>query len=156
MGALLGEPGGRAPLLGALKVMKGKLWGWVSLFMGAQFGNLEGAYLPGTLRYVWKGPWRCGLSLSLPLSLWELCEGNLEGELPCWGPWRICRKGSGDEHLFPYRLRLGNLEEGSSKGALREGWKGALGMGLLSLTRLLGGGLGGGAASLRTLEDMLR
>jgi hypothetical protein len=19
------------------------------------------------------------------LSLWELCEGNLEGELPCWG-----------------------------------------------------------------------
>jgi hypothetical protein len=21
------------------------------------------------------------------LSLWELCEGNLEGGLPCWGPW---------------------------------------------------------------------
>jgi hypothetical protein len=20
------------------------------------------------------------------LSLWELCEGNPEGELPCWGP----------------------------------------------------------------------
>ena len=20
------------------------------------------------------------------LCLWELCEGNLEGELPCWGP----------------------------------------------------------------------
>jgi hypothetical protein len=20
------------------------------------------------------------------LSLWELCKGNLEGELPCWGP----------------------------------------------------------------------
>jgi hypothetical protein len=20
------------------------------------------------------------------LSLWELCEGNLEGECPCWGP----------------------------------------------------------------------
>jgi len=20
------------------------------------------------------------------LSLWELCEGNLEGGLPCWGP----------------------------------------------------------------------
>jgi hypothetical protein len=26
------------------------------------------------------------LSLSLSLSLWELCEGNLEGGLPCWGP----------------------------------------------------------------------
>jgi len=34
MGALLGEPGGRTPLLGALKVMKGRLWGWTSLFMG--------------------------------------------------------------------------------------------------------------------------
>jgi len=35
------------------------------------------------------------------LSLWGLCEGNLEGGLPCWGPSRICRKGSGDGHLFP-------------------------------------------------------
>ena len=34
-------------------------------------------------------------------SLWQLCEGNLEGGLPCWGPWRIGRKGSGDGHLFP-------------------------------------------------------
>ena len=23
------------------------------------------------------------------LALGELCEGNLEGGLPCWGPWRI-------------------------------------------------------------------
>ena len=50
MGALLGEPGGRAHLLGAVKVMKGRLWGWVSLFMWAQLGNLEWAHLPGTLR----------------------------------------------------------------------------------------------------------
>jgi len=34
-------------------------------------------------------------SLSLSLS-----EGNLEGGLSCWGPWRIGRKGSGDGHLF--------------------------------------------------------
>ena len=34
-------------------------------------------------------------------SLWELCEGNLEGGFPCWGPWRIGRKGSEDGHLFP-------------------------------------------------------
>ena len=64
MGALLGEPGGGAPLLEALKVMKGRLWGWASLFMGAQLGNLE----------LWS------------LSLLELCEGNLEGGLPCWEP----------------------------------------------------------------------
>jgi len=35
------------------------------------------------------------------LSLWELCEGNLEGGLPSWGPWKICSKGSGDWRLFP-------------------------------------------------------
>jgi hypothetical protein len=34
------------------------------------------------------------------LSLWELCEGNLEGGLPCWGTLGIGRKGSGDGHLF--------------------------------------------------------
>jgi len=34
------------------------------------------------------------------LSLWELCEGNLEGGLPSWGPCRVCTKGSGDGHLF--------------------------------------------------------
>jgi len=50
IGALLGEPGGGAPLLGTLKVLKGRLWGRTSLFMGAQLGNLEWAHLPGTLR----------------------------------------------------------------------------------------------------------
>jgi hypothetical protein len=34
-------------------------------------------------------------------SVWELCEGNLEGGLPCSGPWRIVRKDSGNGHLFP-------------------------------------------------------
>jgi hypothetical protein len=32
-------------------------------------------------------------------SLWELCEGNLEGA-PCWGPVEVSRKGSRDGHLF--------------------------------------------------------
>ena len=35
-----------APMLGALKVTKGRLWGWESLFMGAQLGNLEWTDLP--------------------------------------------------------------------------------------------------------------
>ena len=30
----------------------------------------------------------------------ELCERNLEGGLPCWGPWTIGRKGSGDGISF--------------------------------------------------------
>jgi len=67
-------------------VMKGRLWGWASLFMGAQLGNLEWAHLLGTLEVG-------HISLSL-------C-GNLEGGLPCWGLWGIGRKGSGGGHLFP-------------------------------------------------------
>jgi hypothetical protein len=34
------------------------------------------------------------------LTLWELCEGNLEWGLPCWEPLRIFRKGFGNGHLF--------------------------------------------------------
>jgi len=52
MRGLFGEPGKQAaPLREAVKVMKGRLCGWASLFMGAQLGNLEWAYLLGTLRY---------------------------------------------------------------------------------------------------------
>jgi len=51
MGALLGEPRGGAPLIGALKVMKGRLWEWASLLVEAQLCDLEWAHLPGTLRY---------------------------------------------------------------------------------------------------------
>jgi len=29
----------------------------------------------------------------------ELCKGNLVGGLHYWGPWKICRKGSGDGHF---------------------------------------------------------
>ena len=83
MGTLLREPGEGAPLPRTLKVLKGRLWGWESLFMGAQLGNLEWAHLLGTLRYGERGS-RGGASLSF--SLWELCEGNLEGGLPCWVP----------------------------------------------------------------------
>jgi len=34
----------------------------------------------------------------------HLCGAHfwgLEGGVPCWGPWRIDRKGSGFGHLFP-------------------------------------------------------
>ena len=66
-GSSVREPGGGTPLLGALKVMKGRLCGWASLLMGAQLGKLEWAHLLGTLRYGKKGLWGWGVSL------WELC-----------------------------------------------------------------------------------
>jgi len=40
--------------------------------VGLSIGDFE-VWLKGALE-VWS------------LSLWELCEGNLEGGLPCWGP----------------------------------------------------------------------
>jgi hypothetical protein len=49
--------------------------------MEAQLGNLDWAPLLGTFEIWLKG----ALGVEC-LSLWELCEGNLEGGLPCWGP----------------------------------------------------------------------
>jgi hypothetical protein len=69
--------------------MKGRLWEWTSLFMGAQLGNLEWAHLPGTFELWLKG----ALEVEC-LPLRELYIGNLEGGLRRWGPWRIGRKGS--------------------------------------------------------------
>jgi len=80
MGDLLGEPGGGAPLLQTLKVMKGRLWEWASLFMGAQLGNLEWARLLGTLGDGWKGLWRWRVSLSVG-ALWR----ELGGRAPLLG-----------------------------------------------------------------------
>ena len=51
---------------------------------------------------------------------------------------------------------MGNLEEGSSTGYFERWMKGALGVEHLSLKRLRGGGRGGGAPLMGTLEDMLR
>ena len=66
------------------------------------------------------------------------------------------RKGSGDGYLLPLGPHLGNLEEGSSTGYFERWMKKALWMKRLSLERLCGGGWGGEAPSLGTLEDMLR
>jgi len=50
MGALFrGTWRGGGSFSRALKGMKGRLWGWASLFMEAQLGNLEWAHLLGTL-----------------------------------------------------------------------------------------------------------
>jgi len=92
-------------LLGALKVMKGRLWGWASLLIGAQLGILEWAHLTGTLRYGWKGlkGWSVSLCGSSVKGTWR--EGSLAGDPegyaeksletgisfhggPVWGTWR--------------------------------------------------------------------
>ena len=75
-----------------------KVLGLVSLHIGALLGDhgeRGGGLSTGNFERRMKGALKVG-----HFSLWELCEGNLEGGLPCWGHWRIGRKGSGDRHLF--------------------------------------------------------
>jgi hypothetical protein len=130
------EHGGGYPLLQALKVTKGRLWGWASLFMRAQLGILEWDHLPGTLRYGWKGlyGWSVSLCGSSVKGTWR--EGFLAGDpegyvekalekgisfhgSPIWGPWR--------------RANL----LGTSRTRGRDSGDGA------SLSKEAGGGLGG-------------
>ena len=71
MGAMVGEPAGGAPLLGAPEVMKGRLWGRASLFMGAELGNLEGGSFTRDFK-TW-GRW---MSLSTVAPLENLGRGG--------------------------------------------------------------------------------
>ena len=61
---------------------------------GAPLGNLEG----GSFTRDFEG-WIKGALRVERLSLRELSEGNLVGGLHYWGPWKICRKESGEGHL---------------------------------------------------------
>ena len=150
-GSSVKEPGGGAPLLGSLKVMKGRIWGWAFRFMGAQLGNMEWAHLPGTLIYGWKGLCRCGVSLcgSSVKGTWR--EGFLAGD-----PEGYAEKALEMGISFHRGPVFGEPGGGLVYWGLWEKDEGALGMRLLSLMRLRGGALGRGAASLGTLEDMFR
>jgi hypothetical protein len=58
---------------------EGRFWRRTSLSIGAPLGNLNGAHIPGTLKYERRralGIWH--------LSLRELCEGKLEVGLLYW------------------------------------------------------------------------
>ena len=78
------------------------------------------------------------------LSLWELCERNLEGRFLCWVNWGIGREGSGDGHLFPYGARW-NTWKGISFMEVFERWlKVTIEVGRLSLWELCERNLDGG------------
>jgi len=89
-----GGPRGRAPLLGTLGYERKALGMGISLH-----GGLVGQHGMGSSTKDFESWLKGALEVGQP-SLWELCEGNLEGGLPCWGHWTIRRKGSGDGYLF--------------------------------------------------------
>ena len=88
-------PRGKAPLLETLGYERKALGMGISLD-GGSVGQPGVGSSTGDFERWMKGALEVG-----HLSLWKLCEGNLEGGLPCWVPWRIGRKGPGDGHLFP-------------------------------------------------------
>jgi hypothetical protein len=88
-------PRGRAPLLGTLGYERKALGTGISLYGGSE-GQPGVGLSTGDFERWLKGALEVGR-----LSLWELCEGYLEGGLHCWGPWSIGRKGSGDGRLLP-------------------------------------------------------
>jgi hypothetical protein len=98
--------------------------------------------------------WLKGVLVVECLSLWELCEGNLEGGLPCWGTWRIGRKGSGTGISFHRGPIWGTWRRACLPGTLRTGRRGLWGWGI-SLWRSSMEGTSGGAPLLGTREDML-
>jgi hypothetical protein len=57
------------------------------------------------------GLWKWSVSLSL--SLWELCEGNLEGGAPFLGTLKVMRGRLWRQASLSIGASLGNLEEGS-------------------------------------------
>jgi len=88
-------PRRRAPLLGTMGYERKDLGTGISLH-GGSVGQPGFDSSTGDFERWLKEALEVG-----HFSLWELCEGNLEGGLPCWGPWRIGRKGTGEGHLFP-------------------------------------------------------
>jgi len=66
------------------------------------------------------------------LSLWELCYGNLEGGLPCWGPSRNVEKRLWRRASSSIRAPFGEPGEGLIYGGIFEMVKGALRMRRLS------------------------
>jgi len=59
-----------------------------------QWESWGGVHLLGTL-IIEEGLWKWSISL------WEFCEGNLEGEILYWRPEGSVEKSSEDRHLSP-------------------------------------------------------
>jgi hypothetical protein len=89
--------------------------------------------------------------LSVFLSLWEHCNGNLDGGLLYWGLWRICKGRLWRRASLSIGVPLGNLERGSCTGDAERWIKEGSGNGVsLSLWELYEGNLEEGSPLLGT------
>jgi hypothetical protein len=83
MGAQLGEPGGGGSFAGDPVGYERKALEMGISLHGGSVGQPEMGSYTGDFEIWLKEALEVGR-----LSLLELCEGNLEGGLPCWVPWR--------------------------------------------------------------------
>jgi len=104
--------------LGTSNIMKGGSRDGNLSIWGLCWGSLGWAHLLG-LRDMAEGV--LGME---SLSLWELCEGNLEGGLPPRNPEGYLEKSLGQVSLYTGAPLLGNLEKGLSTRTLRVGRRG--------------------------------
>jgi len=118
---------------------KGRFRRRASLSTGASLGIVEGAPIPGTLKYEWKRAPGVG-----NLSLKEPNEGNLEGRLLYCGAWRMCKGRLRRRASLSTGASLGNVEGAPIPGTLKYEWKTAPGVGNISLKEPNEGNLEGG------------
>jgi hypothetical protein len=85
---------------------KRRLWKWASFSIGALLGKLEGGFVYRGLRETVKE----GSGTGASLAVWGLCEGNLEGGLLYWGPWRVYKERLWRRAFLSIGATLGNLE----------------------------------------------
>jgi len=81
MGTLLGEPGRVAPFSRGPEGYERKALGMGISLYGGSVGQPGVGSSTGDIEIWLKGAMEVEC-----LSLWELCEGNPEGRLHCWGP----------------------------------------------------------------------
>ena len=111
--AQCGWPLGRAPLLGTLGYERKTLRTGISPHRGSVGQRGVGSSTEDFERCL-KEALEVGR-----FSVWELCEGNLEGGLPCWGLSMIGRKGYGNGLLFPQGPRWVPWKGAHLPGTLR-------------------------------------
>ena len=81
MGAMLGEPGGGGSFARSPEGYERKALGTGISLYGDSVGQHGVRSSTGDFEI-----WLTGALKVERLSLWELCEGNMEGGLPCRGP----------------------------------------------------------------------
>ena len=105
----------RAPPLGTARDIASGNWQFSS------YGPLRGTWRVGSFtRYLLRQV-KKAVETGRHLSLWELCEGNLDGELLYCGLWTICKRRLWKQAFLSIRTPSGILKGPPLPRTLRNG-----------------------------------